>query len=159
MFTVKPIGVVHVDAADNDIRVKGSAEGRIEIFQEYAEGLYSLDGFSHIILVTYLHRVTEPEKKVLKVKFRNLQNLGIPLESLPEVGVFCSDSPHRPNPIGVSIIHVLKVDGRFIYAGDLDLFDGTPVIDVKPYTPFRRVEDLKVPEWYAKIIALVGKEP
>ncbi|MEM3404237.1 MAG: tRNA (N6-threonylcarbamoyladenosine(37)-N6)-methyltransferase TrmO [Nitrososphaeria archaeon] len=159
MFTIKPIGIVHIDVADNDIRNRGSAQGKVEIYEEYAEGLHSLEGFSHIILVTYLHHIKEPERRILKVKFRHLQSLGIPLETLPEVGVFCSDSPHRPNPIGVSIIHVLKIDGRIIYADNLDLFDGTPVIDIKPYTPFRRIESLNVPEWYAKIIALVKKEP
>ncbi|MGQ9781585.1 MAG: tRNA (N6-threonylcarbamoyladenosine(37)-N6)-methyltransferase TrmO [Nitrososphaeria archaeon] len=156
---VEPIGIVHVDATDVDIRTRGSAEGTVEIFQKYADGLYSLDGFSHIILVTYLHRVTEPEKKVLKVKFRRLQNLGISLDSLPEVGVFCSDSPHRPNPIGLSIVQVKRLVGNEIYVLGLDVYDGTPVLDIKPYTPFRRIDEIKVPGWFSRITSYVNREP
>ncbi|MEM4038955.1 MAG: TrmO family methyltransferase, partial [Nitrososphaerota archaeon] len=94
-IVVKPIGVVRTDVGDEF--VKDSLEGvvgRIEIFKEYEGGLEGIEEFSHIIVLAYLHKVTEEQKKVLKVKHKRLLKLGFSLDELPEVGVFCSDSPH-----------------------------------------------------------------
>ena len=159
MFDLIPIGLVHIDVKDEELRRKGSVEGRIEIFQDFMEGLNSLDGFSHLILITFLDRVSTEARRTLKIRFRHLQRAGVPLNILPEVGVFASDSPHRPNPIGISIVEALKFEGRFIHVHGLDVYDNTPVIDIKPYTPFRKIQDINVPEWFSTISSYLDREP
>ena len=149
---LRPIGVVHVEFNDEIVKKSmGGVEGEIEVFEEYSEGLNGIDGFSHLIIVAYLHKVSEKQKMVLKVRFRRLTRFGIKLEELPEVGVFCSDSPHRPVPIAITIVRLLKRKEHILYVKNLDLFDGTPILDIKPYTPDRIVEELELPEWYEEI--------
>lgn len=163
-IVVKPIGIVRIDVEDEHVRdsFEGVA-GRIEIFKEYEEGLKGIDGFSHIIVLAYLHKVTEEQKKVLKIKHRKLLRLGFSLGELPEVGVFCSDSPHRPVPIALTIVRLVRREENILYVEGLDLYDGTPVLDIKPYTPERIIKDISLPEWYVELKKRVeekfGKSP
>ena len=159
MFELSPIGIVHTDVKDDTLRQRGSIEGRVEVYPEFVKGLDMLEGFSHLILITFLDKVDTESRKVLKVRFRHLQQAGVPFEILPEVGVFASDSPHRPNPIGLSIIQVVRFEGQNIHVLGLDVYEGTPVIDIKPYTPFRRVDDIRVPDWFSRIVSYIKKEP
>ena len=146
---LKPIGIVHVRVVDDKIKSSlEGVEGVIEVYPEYAEGLEGIEEFSHIILISYLHKVKEEQRRVLKVKPRRFMRFGIKIEDLPEVGVFCTDSPHRPNPIGLTIVELIRREGRFLYVKGLDLFDGTPILDIKGYTPDRRIDKIKIPEWY-----------
>jgi tRNA (Thr-GGU) A37 N-methylase len=85
---------------------------------------------------------------VLTVRPRRWVKLGIGEHELPEIGVFASDSPHRPNPIAVTIVELLAVEGRRLKVRGLDLYNGTPVLDIKPYTFSRRVNGIRVPDWY-----------
>jgi len=151
-ITLKPIGVVHTSCSIEEIKKAHGVEGVIEIFSQFSEGLNCIDGFSHLFVIAFLNQVSEEQRKVLKVKFRRLVKLGLTLEELPEVGVFCSDSPHRPNPIALTIVELTERKGRFLHVRNLDLYDGTPILDLKPYTPDRRVEELKLPEWYREIM-------
>jgi tRNA-Thr(GGU) m(6)t(6)A37 methyltransferase TsaA len=150
---------VHVNVEDKIVRLSKNVEGVIEIFEEFSEGLYNIRGFSHLILLTFLHKIGLESRRVLKVRLRHAIEMGVPEQLVPEVGVFACDSPSRPNPIGVSIIEVLDIEGRFIHARGLDVFDGTPVIDIKPYTPYRKVEMINVPEWFSNITKYLGREP
>jgi tRNA-Thr(GGU) m(6)t(6)A37 methyltransferase TsaA len=153
-IVLRPVGVVRTHLSDEEVRNSLSGvSGIVEVYEEYEEGLEGIDGFSHIILITYLHKVTEEQKKVLKVKHRRLVRHGFKLEELPEVGVFCTDSPHRPTPIGITIAKLVKREGRFLHVENLDLFDSTPVLDIKPYTPDRAIsaEELRFPEWFTKL--------
>jgi len=154
LVSIKPIGVVHVDFNDDEIRTRWSegVEGVIEVYEEYAEGLNGIDGFSHLIVIAYLDRVFDEQRKVLRVKPKRLKMLGFSEEELPEVGVFCTDSPHRPNPIALTITELSERNGRFLKVKNLDLFDKTPVLDIKPYTPSKMIQKIKLPEWYQKII-------
>ncbi|MEM4436990.1 MAG: tRNA (N6-threonylcarbamoyladenosine(37)-N6)-methyltransferase TrmO [Thermosphaera sp.] len=151
-IVVKPIGVVRIDVGDEFVRdsLEGVA-GRIEIFKEYGGGLEGIEEFSHIIVLAYLHKVTEEQKKVLKVKHKRLLRLGFSLDELPEVGVFCSDSPHRPVPIALTIVKLVRREENILHVEGLDLYDGTPVLDIKPYTPERIIKDITLPEWYIKL--------
>ncbi|MEM4467245.1 MAG: tRNA (N6-threonylcarbamoyladenosine(37)-N6)-methyltransferase TrmO [Nitrososphaerota archaeon] len=149
---IKPIGVVRTDVGDEF--VKDSLEGvvgRIEIFKEYEGGLEGIEEFSHIIVLAYLHKVTEEQKKVLKVKHKRLLKLGFSIDELPEVGVFCSDSPHRPVPIALTIVKLVRREENILHVEGLDLYDGTPILDIKPYTPERIIKDITLPEWYVKL--------
>ncbi|MEM0217631.1 MAG: tRNA (N6-threonylcarbamoyladenosine(37)-N6)-methyltransferase TrmO [Candidatus Nezhaarchaeales archaeon] len=150
---LKPIGVVHVDLSDEEVKasLKG-VEGILEVYEEYVEGLHGIEGFSHLIVITLLHKVSETQRKTLKVKPKRLKLLGLNEKDIPEVGVFCTDSPHRPNPLALTIVELVEVNGRFLKVRSLDLFDGTPILDIKPYTPSRVVENIKLPDWYQKIM-------
>lgn len=151
---MKPIGYVRTSFSDEEVKssLRG-VEGYVEILEEYAGGLRGLEGFSHVILIAYMHKVSGEQRKTLLVKPRRLLRFGFKLKELPEVGVFATDSPHRPNPIALTIVELVEIRGNKLYVRELDLYDGTPVLDIKPYTPDRMVDPskLSVPEWYAKL--------
>jgi tRNA-Thr(GGU) m(6)t(6)A37 methyltransferase TsaA len=126
-ITYRPIGIVHTpytEAKGTPIqpRFGRGVKGTVEIYPEYAEGLADLDGFSHIMLIYHLHRSSGYK---LKVK---------PFLDDEERGLFATRAPRRPNPIGISTVRLLRVEGRTLYVEDLDILDGTPLLDVKPYT-------------------------
>ncbi|MBN2054193.1 tRNA (N6-threonylcarbamoyladenosine(37)-N6)-methyltransferase TrmO, partial [bacterium] len=102
-------------------------EGAIELFGEYSEGLLDLDGFSHIIVIFHFHRAGPCR----------LRRASIWEER--ERGVFAIRAPSRPNPIGLSVVRLLEVQGTRLRIADLDMLDGTPVLDIKPYVP--RIDD------------------
>ncbi len=164
-FKVCAVGVVHVPYTDEEVKsswLAGGVNGIVEVFEEYAEGIKGLEGFSHIILITWLHKAPPGAREVIKVRHRRLTKFGIPLEELPEVGVFATDSPHRPNLIGLTVARVTKIEGRYIHVEGIDLFDGTPVLDIKPYEPGMAIKDAAVPAWYERLKKIieekVGKE-
>lgn len=149
---LEPIGVIHTNASIEDIKNSYSGvEGVVEVFPEYEEGLDGIEGFSHIIVISYLHMVSDENRRVLKVRHRRLRRFGIKIDDLPLVGVFCTDSPHRPNPIALSVLELVERNGRFLKVRGLDLYDGTPVLDIKAYTPDRCIENIRVPWWVRKL--------
>lgn len=146
---LRPIGVVRINMKDEDVRNSWKGvKGVLELFPEYEDGLDGIDGFSHLILLTYLNRLGDEERKVLKVKFRRLKRFGIGYEDMKEAGVFCTDSPVRPNPIALTIVRLLERRGRFLLVDGLDVFDGTPILDIKAYTHQRIVRSISVPKWF-----------
>lgn len=113
----EPIGVpIQPKAAEG-------VEGVVEVFPEYAEGLKDVEGFSHLILLYHFH-LTKPGR---------LQ--GKPYMDTVVRGVFAMRGPSRPNPIGISIVRLSKVEGTRLYIQDVDIVDGTPLLDIKPYVP------------------------
>jgi tRNA-Thr(GGU) m(6)t(6)A37 methyltransferase TsaA len=96
--------------------------GEIEIFPEFAGALDDIEGFSHIIVLFHFHRAG-------KAKLRAVP----PGESRPR-GIFSTRSPHRPNTLGLSVLRLLRRDGARLAVAGLDIIDGTPVLDIKPYT-------------------------
>jgi tRNA-Thr(GGU) m(6)t(6)A37 methyltransferase TsaA len=125
--TYTAIGVIHsghVSADRTPIQpafAKG-CRGRAVVFPEYAEGLCDLDGFSHVYLLVHLHRAGRAR---LLVK---------PFLQDRERGVFATRSPRRPNPIGLSIVELIRREGNVLHFDGADLLDGTPLLDIKPYT-------------------------
>jgi len=115
---------------------------QIEISPEYCEGAYRLEEFSHLIVLYWFHqRDNDVDRSTLRVVPRRH-------EGAPEVGVFASRSPSRPNPIGFCIAESVKVEGCKIFVRSLDALEGSPVIDIKPYIPradaFR---EARTPDW------------
>jgi len=134
-IVLKPIGYVRTSLSDDEVRRRpGGVEAEVEVLKEFEEGLEGIEGFSHIIVVFYMHKAHGVEAP-LKQRPRRLLSYGITLEELPLVGVFCLDSPHRPNPIGLTVVELLERRGRVLRVRGLDAFDGTPVLDLKPYVP------------------------
>ena len=134
VYKICPIGVIH---KKNDENVT------IEIDPEYTDALLGVDGFSHLIVCYWFHENDTPEKrKVLQVHPRkNQQN--------PLTGVFGTHSPLRPNLIAISFCKKLTIENNTIVIDRIDAFDGSPVIDIKPYIPDDKLisADIKVPDW------------
>jgi tRNA-Thr(GGU) m(6)t(6)A37 methyltransferase TsaA len=121
-----PIGVVHSPFTEQKgtpiqpAKAKG-ARGTVEVFPEYAGGLSDLDGFSHIYLLCHLHRSEGFKLKVIPY-----------LDTVPR-GLLATRAPSRPNPIGLSIVDLVRIEGNVLTVKNIDMLDGTPVLDIKPF--------------------------
>ena len=103
------------------------------LFRSFAEGLGDLEGFSHVILVYHLHEVRRMDLTVT------------PFLGAAPHGVFATRAPTRPNPIGISIVKLSRIEGNVLQIGNLDVLDGTPLLDIKPYVPdFDQATDVRV---------------
>jgi tRNA-Thr(GGU) m(6)t(6)A37 methyltransferase TsaA len=126
-ITYTPIGVIrseHVAAGQTPIQpayAKG-CKGRAEVFPEFAAGLRDLEGFSHVCLIYHFHQAGPP--KLLVKPF--LQDI--------ERGVFSTRAPCRPNAVGLSIVELVRREGNVLHLDGVDILDGTPLLDIKPYT-------------------------
>jgi tRNA-Thr(GGU) m(6)t(6)A37 methyltransferase TsaA len=136
-ITYRPIGVIwseHTVAEATPIQpaYARGCKGRVEVYPEFAEGLRDLDGFSHIYLIYHCHRAGAAK---LRVK---------PFLQDVERGVFATRATCRPNAIGLSIVELVARDGNTLHLDGVDILDGTPLLDIKPYTArFDRIETLR----------------
>ncbi|AKA49391.1 hypothetical protein IX51_10110 [uncultured archaeon] len=131
---LKEIGKVHHHFPDDDVRDRaGQIDGVITVHPEFAEGISNLENYPYIFVIAIMHKHLE-EAFPLKIKPRLLLRKGYRIEDLPEIGVFSSDSPSRPNPIGLSLLRLNRIVDCNVHVSGLDLFDGTPIVDIKPYT-------------------------
>ncbi|MBN1688574.1 MAG: tRNA (N6-threonylcarbamoyladenosine(37)-N6)-methyltransferase TrmO [Candidatus Omnitrophica bacterium] len=126
---LKPIGIIHtpyreLEGIPIQSRFGEKSRGHIELFPEYRDGLKDVEGFSHLILIYHFNR----EKGVRLV--------GRPFLEDQSHGVFAMRSPKRPNPIGFSIVKLEKVDDTGITFSEVDMLDGTPLLDIKPYVSY-----------------------
>ena len=127
IFVMTPIGVVRSPFTDTASIPKGAgaehhAEGTLELRSDVAPGLQDIDGFSHLFVVWVFDRSSKAEL------------LGeVPLDPGRTHGVFASRSPRRPNPIGLTVVELLGRDGPRLRVRGLDMLDGTPILDIKPY--------------------------
>ncbi|MEW6215199.1 MAG: tRNA (N6-threonylcarbamoyladenosine(37)-N6)-methyltransferase TrmO [Nitrospirota bacterium] len=124
---VKPIGIIHSpfkSIQKTPIQPSRSkATGEVEIFKEYQEGLEDIEGFSHIILIYKFHKSRGYR---LKVK---------PFLDGKNRGLFATRYPNRPNQIGLSIVKLLRREENILFVKGIDVIDGTPLLDIKPYVP------------------------
>jgi tRNA-Thr(GGU) m(6)t(6)A37 methyltransferase TsaA len=123
---VKPIGIIRTpfqEPAGTPIQPSrsGGAKGTIEVFPEYTDGLKDLDGFERIWLIYWLDRAPAPRLLV------------IPFLDDRERGVFATRAPARPNAIGMSSVRLLRILNNTLEVADVDILDGTPLLDIKPY--------------------------
>ncbi len=138
---LSPIGIIHSPYSEpagvpiQGIFAKG-VTGTVEVFPEFAEGLTDLDGFSYIILLYRFHRV---QSYTLMCR---------PFLDVQDRGVFATRVPRRPNPIGLSVVELLKIDGCTLTIGSVDIVDGTPLLDIKPYVPDFDVRQQVKTGWY-----------
>ncbi len=124
--TYQIIGTIHSPFTDQDTTpiqsIFSEAEGTIELFPEYAEGLDGVEGFSHIHLLYHFHRV----------KGYNLRQRPF-VDGSKERGIFAIRHFSRPNPIGISLVEVVAVEGNTVRVRGIDVLDDTPLLDIKPY--------------------------
>ncbi len=123
---LKPIGVIHTPyLTKEETPIQGGlcpdVVGRIELFAEYAEGLKDVEGFSHLIILYWFDKAGEV--KLVRPTFLDDE----------AHGVFASRHPCRPNGIGFTIVELIRREGNILHVGGVDMLDGTPLIDVKPY--------------------------
>ncbi len=136
MLSMKSIGYVRSPYSDTAQIPKGpgakhEAEGRLELLPEYEEGLTDIEGFSHVFVIWVFDR-SEGYDLMSKP----------PTASRPH-GVFSTRSPRRPNPIGLTVVRILRREGRMLHVQGVDMLDGTPVLDIKPYLSSVPEADLK----------------
>lgn len=144
-IVIKPIG--HIESPfeknDEDTPIQpgfSKAFGTVVVNTEYLEGLEELDGFSHIILLYWFDQATEEN-----LKFQPY------LDDVPK-GIFAIRHPNRPNRIGLSIVQLVKVDGNKLLVKGIDVFNNTPLLDIKPFVPefdIHGIEDTRI-GWLAE---------
>jgi tRNA-Thr(GGU) m(6)t(6)A37 methyltransferase TsaA len=135
-----PIGVIHTPFAEGDeIPIQpafSQVAGRVEVYAEYAEGLQDIEGFSHIILLYALHRSSGYALLVKPFLDHRLR------------GIFATRHPRRPNPIGLSVVRLLARHDSMLEVEGIDVLDGTPLLDIKPYVPKFDLKTDALAGWY-----------
>ncbi len=146
----KPIGVVHSQFKEpkgTPIQPAGAKniDGTVELFPKYVEGLKDLEGFSHIILIYHFHLSKEMP---LKVK---------PYMDSEVHGVFAMRGPSRPNPVGISVVRLIRIEDNILHIQEVDIVDGTPLLDIKPYIPEFDIRKVEKIGWLEKNIYKLSK--
>lgn len=123
----RPIGIIHSEhtvAEKTPIQpvYAEGCKGYAEVFPDFTEGLKDLEGFSHIYLIYHFHQ--SPQCKLIVKPF--LQDI--------DRGIFSTRAPFRPNPVGLSVVELKKVERNILHVDGIDVLDGTPLLDIKPYT-------------------------
>ena len=148
-ITYRPIGVIHSpfkEPKGTPIQPPGArgVEGSVELFPEYVEGLKDLDGFSHILLIYHFHLAKRPS--LLTKPFMDDQSRGI----------FAIRAPSRPNPSGLSGVRLVVIEENIVCIQDVDIIDGTPLLDIKPYVPEFDPRDVEKRGWLEKNVGKVS---
>ena len=126
-LTFKPIGIIHSPFKEKSKtprypRSAKNVRGEVEIYPEYIAGLKDLEGFSHIVLIFNFH-LNEGYELIVT-----------PYLDKKKHGLFSTRSPYRPNPIGVSVVKLIEIKNNILIIEEFDMMDGTPLLDIKPYT-------------------------
>jgi tRNA (adenine37-N6)-methyltransferase len=135
-FTFRPIGFVRSPYTDGDKIPRGpgakhDAEGTLELLPEFAEGLLDIEGFSHLFVLWIFDRAEGFDLTAHP-----------PIDDRPH-GVFATRSPRRPNPVGLTVVRFLRRDGARLFVRGLDMLDGSPIVDLKPYLSSVPVEEIR----------------
>lgn len=139
-LTLKAIGIVKNGIKQRPEQGWEKIVSNIVVNSSLTEALDGLEEFSHIVVLFWMHQAAAGELP-MKVQPKGEGEL-------PLVGLFASRSPHRPNPVGVTTVRLLERQGNILKVEGLDAFDGTSVIDIKPYiSGFDSVANVKVPQW------------
>jgi tRNA-Thr(GGU) m(6)t(6)A37 methyltransferase TsaA len=144
-----PIGIIHTPFTDTTgmpIQPNGARgeRGSVEIFYEYADGLKDIEGFSHLFLIYSFHRCISYQLTVTPF-----------LDTTPR-GVFATRAPRRPNAIGLSVVRLIEVKGTTLVIEDVDILDGTPLLDLKPYVPAFDAYPDASPGWLERSVHKAG---
>lgn len=143
IITIKPLGLAKNDVSKPMLPGWKEIVTEIVINKKYANGLDGIEDYSHVIIVYWM----DQEKEC------HLKHHPQGGEDVPFVGIFACRCPQRPNRIAISTVKLLSREGNKIKVKGLDIVNGTPVIDIKPYTPqYDKIEKTKVPDWVSKLI-------
>jgi len=142
-IVLNPIGYVKTKAIGDEIKDKALIS-QIVVREELVDGLSGISGYSHLFVLFYLNQVTDAQRRTLRVHPRGRVDL-------PLTGVFAVRTMLRPNPIGLTVVELVSVDGNVLTVKGLDAFDRTPVLDIKPYDRWDLIGNVKVPGWWLKL--------
>jgi tRNA-Thr(GGU) m(6)t(6)A37 methyltransferase TsaA len=120
---IRPIGFVKRTSSDKDVRDK-SLVSRIMLKKNLVKTLDGVEEFSHVFIIYWMHKISNSERRLLHSEGR---------AKMPPVGVFACRGPIRPNPIGLTLVELIKREENVLWVRGLDAFDNTPVLDIKPY--------------------------
>jgi tRNA-Thr(GGU) m(6)t(6)A37 methyltransferase TsaA len=142
-ITMRPIGIIHSPYKEaRNIPIQGTfddeVEAWLELKDEYTKGLKDLDTFSHAIIIYYFHRSPREE------------TTGRPFLEKQKHGIFAIRSPHRPNHIGLSVIKIKRIEANRVYFSEVDVLDGTPLLDIKPYVKYFDSREDVISGWLEK---------
>jgi len=148
MRRLKPIGIIHTpykkDGEAPHQAYRSKEVGEIEVFKGYEEGLKDIEGFSHLIILYMFHKSVK--RSIKKEHYLNSFGLLVKpyLDDAPR-GLFATRSPNRPNPIGLTIVELLERKGNILKVRGIDMLDGTPLLDIKPYvSKFDQKNNVKI---------------
>lgn len=116
-------------------------EGKIVLQSKWSKGLNGIEGFSHLLVFFWLDKAHKPDMFIHPKG----------MKGLPKIGFLATRTPHRPNPIGFTVVKLLKHKGAKLWVKGLDAWDGTPILDVKPYTARESLKKFKIPGWVKKL--------
>ena len=137
------VGYVRTQAVGDEVKDK-TRTSEIVFQPELETALAGITDYSHLHVLFWLHEISEKKRQTLKVHPRGRADL-------PLVGVFGVRTNFRPNPIGLTLVELVKVEGNVLTVRGLDAFNGTPILDVKPYDPWDIAKKIKVPRWWRKL--------
>jgi tRNA-Thr(GGU) m(6)t(6)A37 methyltransferase TsaA len=140
---LKPIGFVRTKAVGKEVRDKGNV-AEIVFREDLEEALDGIEDFSHMFVIFWMHEISKEDRRTMKVHPRGRRDM-------PLLGAFATRTPHRPNPIGLTVVELLEVEGNVATVRGLDAFDGTLVLDIKPFDRWDVPEHASVPEWWIKL--------
>ncbi len=144
---MKPIGYVKSPITQLSDQAWGQVIAEIHVDAALTAGLGGLDQFSHVVVVFLMHQATFDAT-------HDLVRRPPGRADMPELGIFAQRAKHRPNPIGVTAVELVKVENNVLTVRGLDAIDGTPVLDIKPYFPvFDQADSAQVPEWVNRLMA------
>jgi len=138
-----PIGYVKTINSNAEVKEK-SVNSQIILQPRLIEALEGIEVFSHLFVLFYLDKVPAENNLLLKIHPKGRTDL-------PLMGVLGTRTMLRPNPIGLTLVKLLKVQDNILTVQDLDAYDGTPVLDIKPYDPWDIAKDARVPAWWKKL--------
>ena len=152
IIDIQPIGFVK-RASTNEDEKDRSLISKIVLQKDLSKALNGIEDFSHIYIIFWMGKISNFKKSDLQTK----QYMFPPKNKEPSVGVFATRAPMRPNPIGLTLVELIKREKNVLSVKGLDAYDGTPVLDIKPYPDWERgrwiiVENFKTPKWLKKII-------
>jgi tRNA-Thr(GGU) m(6)t(6)A37 methyltransferase TsaA len=143
---VEWIGVVYNEVKEPIDEGWGKIESEIVLDETFADGLDGIETFSHLLILYWMHRAAEAEPVRMRRRPQGRTDM-------PEVGIFAQRARHRPNPIGVTAVRLLRRDRNRLVVRGLDAINGTPVVDVKPYVPaYDAVDSPTVPAWITQLM-------
>ncbi len=140
---LNPIGYVKTDAVGDEVKDK-SRTSQIILRDDLISALDGIAGFSHLFVIFFMSQISAEKRFILKVHPRGRMDM-------PLLGALATRTNLRPNPIGLTLVELFKVEKNVLTVRGLDAFDGTPVLDLKPFDSWDNASNAKVPDWWIKL--------
>ena len=138
-----PIGSVKTKAVGKEVKNRQNIS-EIILHKDLMEALQGIENFSHLVIIFFMHRISNTKRRTLKVHPRGRKDM-------PLLGVYATRTPYRPNPIGVTVVKLVNVHQNILTVQGLDASNGTPIVDIKPLDPWDIPTEIRTPGWWKKL--------